>query len=97
MVSDAKTHEVEITFEKIDLSEAVVVAIGDSSVANVGKSKTACQAGLIILVAENKGNKFLHGEASRVSALIWRSHRIKRVVEGIRGDHIENISCSIIA
>ena len=27
MVSDAKTDEVEITFKKIDLSEAVIVAI----------------------------------------------------------------------
>ena len=80
MVSDAKTDEVTITFKKIDLSEAVIVAIGDSSFANVGKSKTASQAGLIVLLADNTGNKFLQGEASRVSALIWRSHRIKRVV-----------------
>jgi len=52
MVSDAKTDEVTITFKKIDLSQAVIVAIGDSSFANVGKSKTASQAGLIILLAE---------------------------------------------
>ena len=76
MVSDAKTDEVTITFKNIDLSEAAIVAIGDSSFANVGKSKTASQAGLIILLAENKGNEFLRGEASRVSTLIWRSHRL---------------------
>ena len=52
MVSDAKTDEVTITFKKIDLSEDGIVAIGDSSFANVGKSKTASQAGLIILLAQ---------------------------------------------
>ena len=80
MVSDAKSEEVDIIYRMIDLSEAVVVAIGDSSFANVGKSKTASQAGLIILFAENNGNKFLKGGAAKVSALICRSHRIKRVV-----------------
>ena len=63
MVSDAKTDEVTLTFKKIDLSEAVIVAIGDSSFANVGKSKTASQAGLIVLLADNTGNQFLRGEA----------------------------------
>ena len=80
MVSDAKTDEVEIVFRKIDLDHAAVVAVGDSSFANVGKNKTASQAGLIILIADNKDDKFLKGNAAKVSALVWRSHRVKRVV-----------------
>ena len=65
MVSDAKTDDVEIIFRKIDLDHAAVVAIGDSSFANVGKNKTASQAGLVVLIADNKDDKFLKGNARR--------------------------------
>ena len=46
----------------------------------MGKNKTASQAGLVVLIADNKDDKFLKGNAAKVSALVWRSHRIKRVV-----------------
>ena len=39
MVSDAKTDEVSMTFKTIDLSEAVIVAIGDSSFAKRGQEQ----------------------------------------------------------
>ena len=59
MVSNAKTDEVEIVDRKTDLENAAVVAIGYSSFANVGKKKTASQARLVILIADNKGDAFL--------------------------------------
>ncbi|CAK0806782.1 unnamed protein product [Prorocentrum cordatum] len=80
LVSDAKTDHVDITFQKINMDDAIVVAIGDSSHGNVGKTKTASQAGLVILLADNKDNKFLRGMPTKITPMLWRSHRIKRVV-----------------
>ncbi|CAK0825490.1 unnamed protein product [Prorocentrum cordatum] len=80
LVSDAKTDHVDITFQKINIDDAIVVAVGDSSHGNVGKTKTASQAGLVILLADNKDDKFLQGRPAKVTPMLWRSHRIKRVV-----------------
>ena len=54
-------------------------AFGDSSFANVGKNRTSSQAGLTIMYAADR-EALLRGERVRVSPLIWKSHRIKRVV-----------------
>ncbi|CAK0827876.1 unnamed protein product, partial [Prorocentrum cordatum] len=80
LVSDAKTDHVDITFQKINIDDAIVVAVGDSSHGNVGKTKTASQAGLVILLADNKDDQLLHGRPAEVTPMLWRSHRIKRVV-----------------
>ena len=80
MVTDAKAENVEIAFQKIDMQNAVVLAVGDSSFANVGKNKTASQAGLIVLLADNTGGVLEAGKKAKVTALTWRSHRVKRVV-----------------
>ncbi|CAK0847357.1 unnamed protein product [Prorocentrum cordatum] len=80
LVSDAKTDHVDITFKKINIDDAIVVAVGDSSHGNVGKTKTASQAGLVILLADNKDDQFLRGMPAKVTPMLWRSHRIKRVV-----------------
>ena len=47
---------------------AVVLAIGDSSHANVGKNKTGSQAGLVVLVAENR-TALLRGEKVKINFL----------------------------
>ena len=80
LVSDAKTDHVDITFHNIAMDNAIVVAVGDSSRGNVGKTKTASQAGLVILLADNKDDQFLRGRPAKVTPMLWRSHRIKRVV-----------------
>ncbi|CAK0798712.1 unnamed protein product [Prorocentrum cordatum] len=80
LVSDAKTDHVDITFQKIYIDDSIVVAVGDSSHGNVGKTKTASQAGLVILLADNKDDQFLRGRPAKVTPMLWRSHRIKRVV-----------------
>ncbi|CAK0808101.1 unnamed protein product [Prorocentrum cordatum] len=80
LVSDAKTDHVNITFQKINIDDAIVVAVGDSSHGNVGKTKTASQAGLVILLADNEDDQFLRGMPAKVTPMLWRSHRIKRVV-----------------
>ncbi|CAK0903395.1 unnamed protein product, partial [Prorocentrum cordatum] len=79
-VSDAKTDHVDITFQKINIDDAIVVAVGDSSRGNVGKTKTATQAGLVILLADNEDDQFLRGRPAKVTPMLWRSHRVKRVV-----------------
>ncbi|CAK0803467.1 unnamed protein product [Prorocentrum cordatum] len=79
LVSDAKTDHVDIAFQKISMDDAIVVAVGDSSHGNVGKTKTASQAGLVILLADNKDDQFLRGWPANITPMLWRSHRIKRV------------------
>ncbi|CAK0866772.1 unnamed protein product [Prorocentrum cordatum] len=79
LVSDAKTDHVDITFQKLEM-DVIVVAVGDSSHGNVGKTKTASQAGLAILLADNTDDRFLRGQPVKVTPMLWRSHRIKRVV-----------------
>ena len=54
----------EFSFWPMDILEGVLLALGDSSFANVGKNRTSSQG----------------AERVRVSPLIWKSHRIKRVV-----------------
>ncbi|CAK0884198.1 unnamed protein product, partial [Prorocentrum cordatum] len=80
LVSDAKTDHVDIIFQNINIDDAIVVAVGDSSHGNVGKTKTASQAGLVILLADNKDDQFLRGRPAKVTPMLWRSHRIERVV-----------------
>ena len=80
LVTYAKSEVVRIYLQNIDLDKATVLAIGDSSFANAGKLKTASQAGLVIMLADNADGKLESGEKVKVSPLIWRSHRIKRVV-----------------
>ncbi|CAK0834935.1 unnamed protein product [Prorocentrum cordatum] len=80
LVSDAKADHVDITFQKLDMDNATVVAAGDSSHGNVGKTKTAGQAGLVILLADNTDDQFIRGQPAKVTPTLWRSHRIKRVV-----------------
>ena len=77
-LADAKRRAPTHIFHPINLRDAIVIAVGDASLANVGKTKTRSQAGSITLIAE----KCLTGEGSdgRVSVVHWRSHRIKRVV-----------------
>ena len=43
MVSDVKTQQAKIIFQSVDLENAAVVAIGDSSFGNAGKNTTASQ------------------------------------------------------
>ena len=76
---DAKTDSIEFTFWPMDILKGVLLAFGDSSFANVGKNRTSSQAGLIIMYAADR-EALLRGERVRVSPLIWKSHRIKRVV-----------------
>ncbi|CAK0904441.1 unnamed protein product [Prorocentrum cordatum] len=80
LVSDAKTDHVDITSQNINIDDAIVVAVGDSSHGNVGKTKTASQAGQVILLADNKDDQFLRGMPAKVTPMLWRSHRVKRVV-----------------
>ncbi|CAK0877498.1 unnamed protein product, partial [Prorocentrum cordatum] len=44
VVSNAKTDHLDITFQKLDIGTVIVVAVGDLSHGNVGKTKTASQA-----------------------------------------------------
>ncbi|CAK0843715.1 unnamed protein product [Prorocentrum cordatum] len=76
----AKTDHVDITFQKINIDDAIVVAVGDSSHGNVGKTETASLAGLVILLADNKDDQLLRGRLAKVTPMLRRSHRIKRVV-----------------
>ena len=69
----------EFTFWPMDILKGVLLAFGDSSFANVGKNRTSSQAGLIIMYAADR-EALLRGERVRVSPLIWKSHRIERVV-----------------
>ncbi|CAK0847195.1 unnamed protein product [Prorocentrum cordatum] len=61
LVSDAKLDHLDITFQKLDMDNAIVVAVGDSCHGNVGKTKTASKAGLVILLADNTDEQFLRG------------------------------------
>ena len=76
IVEDARKDKVEVKFMPIPMENMAVIAVGDSSFSNVGKNKTASQAGLIILVADNAEGLFEKGHAARVSAMVWRSHRV---------------------
>ncbi|CAK0806425.1 unnamed protein product, partial [Prorocentrum cordatum] len=80
LVSDAKTDHVDITFQKLDMDNVIVVAVGDSSHGDVGKTNTASQAGLVILLADNTDDQFLRRKPAKVTPMLWRSHRNKRVV-----------------
>ncbi|CAK0858741.1 unnamed protein product, partial [Prorocentrum cordatum] len=80
LVSDAQTDHVDITFWKLDMDNVVAAAVGDSSHGNVGKTTTASQAGLVILLADSTDDQFLHGQPAKVTPMLWRSHRITRVV-----------------
>ena len=80
LVSDAKMDSVDIVYQSIPLESAIVVAIGDSSFGNVGKNKTASQAGLIVLIADGTDENFMEGRPAKMSPMVWRSHRVKRVV-----------------
>ena len=79
LLRDAKTDSIEFTFWPMDILKGVLLAFGDSSFANVGKNRTSSQAGLIIMYAADR-EALLRGERVRVSPLIWKSHRIRRVV-----------------
>ena len=79
VVLDAKTDSIEFTFWPMDILKVALLAFGDSSFANVGKNRTSSQAGLILMYAADR-EALLRGESVRVSPLIWKSHRIKRVV-----------------
>ena len=79
VVRDAKTDSIEFTFWPMDILKGVLLAFGDSCFANVGKNRTSLQASLIIMYAADR-EALLRGERVRVSPLIWKSHRIKRVV-----------------
>ena len=57
-VNDAKRDNFEITYFPIDLATAAVVAMGDSSFANVGKRKTESQAGWVLMLVDSKGGEF---------------------------------------
>lgn len=77
-LASAKAQVVEIRFRRIGLGQAVILAIGGSSFANTGKKRTASQAGLIILIADNTDSRLLSGDATTVSPLVCKSHRINR-------------------
>eukprot|EP00974_Lingulodinium_polyedra_P080741 7823490-Lingulodinium_polyedra.AAC.1 len=63
MVNDAKKDEVEMVYYPMDLSEPLILAVGDSSWANVtGPNETErirSQAGYVILLADNRQGAFL--------------------------------------
>lgn len=69
-----KTSLQTIMIRKIDMSDACIIAYGDSSWANAAGFKS--QAGLVIGLAE-KGA--LTADGGTWSLLAWRSYRIKRV------------------
>ena len=77
LVEDAKKHHQEVVFYPIDLSQAVVLAIGDASFMNVGRDKTKSQAGHIVAVTDRD---FLTNWKGRINVMAYRSHVIKRVV-----------------
>ena len=62
------------------MDEIVALAVGDASFANVGDEKTRSQAGLMVLLADNRSNEFRNNGKGSVNAMSWRSHKIKRVV-----------------
>ena len=80
IVSDAKAATVEIIFRRINLDNATIIAIGDASFGNIGKNKTSSQGGLIIMLADNTDNILVNGGKATVTPMVWKSHRIKRVV-----------------
>ncbi|CAK0822266.1 unnamed protein product, partial [Prorocentrum cordatum] len=51
LVGDAKTDHVDITFQKLDMDNVIVVAVGDSSHGNVGKKKTASYPDVVVILA----------------------------------------------
>lgn len=65
-------------FRHIDVAKVVTLAIGDSSFVNAGKNRTASQADLIILIANNTDRRLLRGEPATGCPLVCRSHRAKR-------------------
>lgn len=77
---DARAEVVEIRFCNVDLGQPVILGIGDSPFADVGKKRTSSEAGPICLFADSTDNRLLRGGATIASPLVWGSHRIKRVV-----------------
>ena len=80
MVNNAKKDEVNLVYFPVDLKEPIVLAIGDASWGNVGSKKTKSQAGYIILVADNRDDKFMKKNGGIVNVMTFRSHLIRRVV-----------------
>ena len=77
-LADAKRRMPTHVFHPIPLRDAVVIAVGDASLGNVGKTKTRSQGGCVTLIGEARMAE--EGAEGRVSVVHWRSHRIKRVV-----------------
>lgn len=48
LASDARAEMLENCFRNIELRQAVILAIGESSFASAGKHRASSQAGLII-------------------------------------------------
>ena len=64
MISCAKSQRAEIIARNVHGGGTAVAAMGDSSVGDAGKTKTAGQAGRDALVPDDKGEKFRRGETA---------------------------------
>lgn len=73
-----KADAFEARFPDVDLREALILSIGDSSFAHMDKNRIVSQAGLIPLIADNADNRLLCGEVATVSPLVWKSRCAKR-------------------
>ena len=78
ILADARRKPPTHVFHPIPLRDAVVIAVGDASLGNVGKTKTRSKGGSVTLIGE--ASMATEGAEGRVSVVHWRSHRIKRVV-----------------
>ena len=78
ILADARRKPPVHVFHPVPLRDAVVIAVGDASLGNVGKTKTRSQGGSVTMIGE--AHMATEGAEGKVSVVHWRSHRIKRVV-----------------
>ena len=78
ILADARRKPPTHIFHGVPLRDCVVIAVGDASLGNVGKTKTRSQGGSVTLIGE--ASMATEGAEGKVSVVHWRSHRIKRVV-----------------
>ncbi len=80
LVNDARRGTFEEVYYPIDVATTGVVAVRDSSFANVDKNKTKSQADWVLMLVDNANNSFFTHWEGRATLMRWRSRKLKRRV-----------------